>query len=381
MNRRVAVVGVGRTYHRSKRPEVNVPEMCHEAVRAALEDANLEPKDIDMVVLGNMEFFENHYHFPLWQMEYIGGYLKPGVHLATGGTVGATIACGGFEYCASGVADIILVVGFEKQSEADSRAAIRLAGDRTGSGGGMAGAAVGAFARFAFQYMLASGCQEEHAAMVRLRADRNACRNPWAHLKLGLKSLDDVLKTPYLITPIRFLDMCPTSEGACAMIIAPEEKAKKIAKKPIWAVDWEIVHNSGAIGTRSHTEAATTVFKRSGITNPRKQICCAELYDPSTYGELQFIEGYRLCEFGEAWQLEEKGVFAMEGEFPVNPSGGVLATNAIASTGLLRPAEVVLQLREDAGEHQITRKPHLGFSSGWGGASWTVVHLLSNTLD
>jgi acetyl-CoA C-acetyltransferase len=173
------------------------------------------------------------------------------------------------------------------------------------------------------------------------------------------------------------------------MIIAPEEKAWKITNKPVWVKDWEIAHNTpfqthyGAplVTTASHTEAATRLFKRNGITDPRRDFSVAELYTPSTYGELEFIEGYRLCEEGEAWKLEEKGVFDMESEFPVNPSGGVLATNAISSTGLLKPLECALQLRGDAGEHQITRKPHMSFSSAWGGANWTAAHILSNTLD
>lgn len=384
---RVAIIGVGRTYHRTKRPDVNIPELCHEAAKAALEDAELQFKDIDAVAVGNMEFFENRSMTEMWQMDHIGGYLKSGVHVATGGTVGGTVACTAFEYAASGLFKKVLAVGFEKQSEADSRSAIRMVGDPL-EGRSLMRAAVGFFAQIATIYMNESGCREEHAAMVRLRADKNACRNPWAHLKLGLKSIDEILGSPYLLKPIRFYDMCPTSEGAAAMVIAPEEEAKKITNKPVWVKDWEIAHNSamqtsygGAIvPTDSLSVAATNIFRRNGITNPRKQISVAELYTPCTYGELKWIEEYHLCEKGEAWKLEEKGVFDMDGEFPVNPSGGVLATNAIASTGMSRPVECVLQLREDAGDHQITRKPHMAFSTAWGGQSWTAAHLLSNTL-
>ncbi len=386
--RRVAIVGVGRTYHRTKRPDVNIPELSYEAAKAALDDANLEFKDIDAIVMGNMEFFENRSMTEMWQMDHIGGYLKSGVHVATGGTVGATVASTAFEYAASGLFNTVLAVGFEKQSEADSRAAIRLTGDPC-DGRSLMRAAVGILAMFAFDYMQRTGCKEEHAAMVRLRADKNACRNPWAHLKLGLQSIDQIIASPYMLTPLRYLDMCPTSEGAAAIIVAPEEKARKIAKKPVWVVDWESAHNSGLqtkfgaplVSTASLAEAVGRLFKRNGITNPRKQISVAELYTPSTYGELLWIESYGLCGEGEAWKLEEKGEFNMEGPFPVNPSGGVLATNAIASTGVLRPLEAALQLREDAGEHQITRKPHLALSTGWGGLSWTVAHLLSNRLD
>lgn len=385
---RVAIVGVGRTYHRSKRPDVNIPELSHEAAKEALNDANLDFKDIDAVVVGNMEFFENRSMTEMWQMDHIGGYLKSGVHVATGGTVGGTVACTAFEYASSGLFKKVLAIGFEKQSEADSRAAIRLVGDPVVERPYLR-AAVGFFAQIASMYMNESGCGEEHAAMVRLRADKNACRNPWAHLKLGLTDIQQILDSPYILSPLRYLDMCPTSEGAAAMVIAPEEEATRITSKPVWVKDWEIAHNSalqnsygGAIvPTTSLSVAAGALFKRNGITNPRKQISLAELYTPSTYGELKWIEEYLLCEKGEAWKLEEQGIFDLEGEFPVNPSGGVLATNAIASTGMSRPVECALQLREHAGEHQITRKPHLAFSTAWGGQSWTAAHLLSNTRD
>jgi len=129
MSQRVAIVGIGQTYFRSKRPDVNIPEMCHEAVRAALEDANLEAKDIDTVVYGNMELFEGCYQVEMWQSDYIGGYLKPGTRVATGGTTGASIGVTAFEYAASGLADVVLALGFEKQSEGDSRLGLSYSSD------------------------------------------------------------------------------------------------------------------------------------------------------------------------------------------------------------------------------------------------------------
>jgi acetyl-CoA C-acetyltransferase len=100
---RVGIVGLGRTYHRGKRADVNIPELSFEAAKAALEDANLEFKDIDAVVMGNMEFFENRCMTEMWQVDHLGGRLKTGVHVATGGTVGATVASTAFEYAASGL--------------------------------------------------------------------------------------------------------------------------------------------------------------------------------------------------------------------------------------------------------------------------------------
>ncbi len=96
MTNRVAIIGVGQTYHTSKRPDVCIPELCNEAIRAALKDAELTIKDIDAVVTGNMELFEGRYHQDLWQVDYVGSYHKPGFRVTTGGTTGGTLACTAF---------------------------------------------------------------------------------------------------------------------------------------------------------------------------------------------------------------------------------------------------------------------------------------------
>jgi len=386
MSQRVAIVGGGQTYHTTHRPDVNIPELCHESVKAALEDANLEPKDIDAVIMGNMEFFEGRYLQDMWEADYVGGYLKPGIRVTTGGSTGGTLACVAFEYVASGVFDTVLTVGFEKQGEGDSRAALKGVADALWDRFISAGA-IGTFAQLGRAYMMDYGAKEEHAAMVRLQADRNACRNPYAHLRLGLKSIDEVLKSKPLVPPVKMLDMCPASEGSCALIVASEEKAKKITNKPVWVKDWVTCHSEdryareAPVSLANLTEAASILYKRNGISNPRRDISFSEMYNPSTWAELVFTEAFGICEKGEAWRLVEKGAFALEGEFPINPSGGVIATNPIGATAMLRIAEAALQLRGDAGEHQITRKPKYGFTTAWGGTSWTVATLLSNTLD
>ena len=93
MPQRIAIVGIGQTYHKSKRPDVSDVEMMNEAVRAALEDAQLTIKDIDTVVMANMDLFEGHYLVDMWAAEGIGSYLKPGMKVQTGGTTGGTVAC------------------------------------------------------------------------------------------------------------------------------------------------------------------------------------------------------------------------------------------------------------------------------------------------
>ncbi len=389
MPNRVAIVGIGQTYHTSRRPDVNQPEMVAEAVRAALADAQLSIKDIEALFFSNMETFEGIFLPDHGMAAEVGALGKPGLKVCTGGTSGGSVVCEGFFFVSSGLYDLALVIGFEKQDCGDTTAAISAAATPMW-GKGAATGAIGEFAKQALSYMETSGAKEEHAAMARLKADRNACRNPYAHLKLGLKSVDDVLQSAYLVWPLRILDFCPQSCGACALIFASEQRAKKITKKPVWIADVETVHQepfrAGVFGDPTGKETYTQhvacerLYKRNGITNPRKDIDMAEIYEPSNWEEMNLYEHFHFCEKGEGWKLIEKGITEIEGEFPVNCSGGVLATNPIGATPTIRVAEAALQIRGDAGEHQATRDVKTALASALGGPNWTILTLLKRSL-
>ncbi len=385
MANRVAIVGVGQTNHASKRKDATQAEMINEAVRAALADADLSIKQIEAVFSSNMETFEGIYlpdHGAAAELGVIG---KPGFKVATGGTSGASVVCEGFYMVASGMFDITMVVGFEKQDSGDTTAAITAATTPIW-GKGAATGAIGEFAKQALSYMKTTGATEEHASMVRLKADRAACRNPHAHLRLGLSSIDEVMNSGYLVWPLKMLDFCPQSCGACAVILATEKKAKKITKKPVWLVDAETVHQeafrAGTFGDPTGTETYTqhvaceNLYKRNGITDPRKQIHLAELYEPSSWEELNLYEHFHLAEPNMGWKLVEEGVTDIDGELPVNMSGGVISTNPIGATPVIRVAEAALQIRGDAGERQAHRDVDVALASALGGPNWTVLFLL-----
>ena len=389
MANRVAIVGIGQTYHKSNRKDVNQQEMVGEAVRAALADAQMKAKDIEAVFTSNMETFEGIYLPDHLMVDEVAAFMKPGLKVNTGGTTGASVIEEGFHFVASGLFDTALVIGFEKQDTGDTTAAITSAVTPVW-GKGVATGAIGEFAKQALTYMEKTGAKEEHAARVRLKADKGACRNPYSHLKLGLKSIEEVLNSGYLVWPLRLLDFCPQSCGACAHILASEHKAKKITKKPVWMADVVTVHQepfrAGSFGDPTGTEeysqdiAAERLYKRNGITNPIKDICMAEIYEPSNWEEMNLYEHFHFCEKYQGWKMVEKGITEMEGEFPVNPSGGVLATNPIGATPTIRVAEAALQVRGDAGEHQVTRDVHTALATALGGPNWTVMTLLKRSL-
>jgi len=389
MPNRVAIVGIGQTYHTSKRPDVNQAEMVAEAVRASLKDSQLNIKEIESVFFSNMETFEAIYLPDHGMAAEVGAFGKPGFKVNTGGTTGGSVVAEGFYMVASGLFDVAMVIGFEKQDCGDTTAAISAAATPMWGKGATTGA-IGEFAKQALSYMETSGATEEHAAMVRLKADRNACRNPYAHLKLGLKSIDEVLQSAYLVWPLRILDFCPQSCGACALIFASEERARKITKKPVWLVDVEVVHQepfrAGVFGDPTGKETYTQhvacerLYKRNNITNVRKDIDLAEIYEPSNWEEMNLYEHLHFCEKGEGWKLIEKGITEIEGEFPVNCSGGVIATNPIGATPVIRVAEAALQIRGDAGDHQATKDIKAAIATALGGPNWTTLALLRRSL-
>jgi len=389
MANRVAIVGVGQTHHRSKRPDVNVPELVNEAVRAALADAQMKMKDIEAVFVSNMEMFEGIYLPDHWIADEDGNFMKPGFKIAAGGTSGIASAKEGWHFLSAGIFDTAMLIGFEKLDSGDTTAAITTA-TTLAWGKGEARGAIGEFAKQAANYMQQSGATDVHAAMVRLKADQCACRNEYAHLKLGLKSVDDILKSPFLEWPLRLLDFCPQSCGACALIIATEEKARKITKKPVWIADVVSVHQlpfrAGAFcdldGREPYSEdlASVKLYKRNGITNVRRDIDMAEIYEPSNWEEMFLCEVFHFCEKNEGWKMIEKGMTGIEGEFPVNPSGGVISSNPIGATPTVRMAECALQIRGDAGTHQVTRDVKAAVATALGGPNWTAMVLLKRSL-
>ena len=388
MGERVAIIGIGQTDHKYIRPDINHEEMINEAVRKALEDADLTIRDIDTVIIDNMDLFEGHYLSDTMVVDGAGMYLKPGLKINTGGTSGASAVATGWHHVASGVFDTALVIGWQKQDASPSIAALVTAReplyDRD-----MAAGAVGIFAGMGLSYMQESGCQEEHAALARVIMADNARRNPHAHLKPDL-TVDDVLNSRVLVWPVRLLHMSPTSCGACALILANEKRAKKAAKHPVWIKDLETAHREQSVFRGGCVEpkpeisaievASSRLYKRNGITRPARDIDVWEFYTPSSWALFPWMELFSICDKGQAWRLVEKEAIRIEGEIPIEPSGGVVSTNPIGASGVIRVAEAALQLRGEAGDHQVSKKAETAIATAWGAASWIVIFYLSKNV-
>jgi acetyl-CoA C-acetyltransferase len=382
MPHKVAIVATGQTKHTAKRLDVNMRELIQEAVGRALDDAGLRMKDIDAVMVGNMEPFEGFLLPELWAVDGWGGVGKPTAKFNTGGTVGTTTTLAAYYYIAAGIYETVLAVGFEKQSEGNTQAAITTVGEPIWERAMMAGA-IGNFAVMASTYMHESGVTEEQAAKVAVKSRRNACRNPYAHLQMPDLTVEEVLASPILAYPVRRLDFCPQSDGACALVLAEETRARKLAPQPAWIKAVATAHEQQYMGDspkrlaemRSQIAASRRVYEAVGITNPRKELDVAEIYEVATYSEMAMYENLGFCEQGQGGALIDQGVTTMEGELPVNPSGGVLSANPIGATAMIRTAEAALQVMGRAGDHQVPGV-RTALATGYGGNAWTDALIL-----
>jgi acetyl-CoA C-acetyltransferase len=374
MGKRVAIVGTGQTEGRSSRKDVNGQELINEAVLRALEDAELTRDDIDAVIIGNMDHFEGINYVDTWSVDGSGGFMKPILKVTTGGTTGTTVAMAGYYHVASGLFDKVLTIGWEKNSESDTTGAIITAFDpvldRPTFGG-----AVGGLAATATRYMALTGATEKDAARVAVRDRKHALNNPYAHLKVDI-TIEDVMNSPMISHPIKYLDMCPRTDGACAVIFASEDVAPKITPKPAWVLGTVNRHNYALTGDPSWdnlqtlNEASQVLYEMLGIKDPLKAFDTMELYFPFSFAGVAWIEDLGLAKRGEGARLVWDGATDMGGELPINPSGGVLSSNPIGATGLQRVAECAIQIMGKGDKRQVP-DARLTLASGFGGCFWT----------
>jgi acetyl-CoA C-acetyltransferase len=390
-NRQVGIIGIGQTTYSSHKEDQNQVEMVHEAVRNALADAHLTIKDIDCVVHGNMELFEMQFAPDIWHSLGTGAYGKDEYRITTGGTTGSSLVCASDNLVASGLYDLVLAVGMEKLQEGNTTGGITNMADPLWFRNLQTGALTGTTA----QEMINEFGEEraKKAAMkYRIMMDKHAMLNPRAHRRLSLEyeQTEELMNTsPKLVGDLRLIHMCSQSDGACAVIFAAEKKAREISQKPVWIRDHIQVHREETISNlfghtkpeMTHHYAARKLFERNNIKNPVEYFDVFEMYDPSAWWGLDWLREFLLLEGDEHLRMLETGEFDLDGKLPVNPSGGVIATNPIGATAVLRVAEAALQIRGDAGAHQSKKEIKHALASGFGGTLWSVLIILEKKLN
>jgi len=380
MSRPAAIIGVGQTKHAKARADLSIPGLCREAAGRALADAGLDWPDIEAVVIGKApDAFEGIMQPELFLADALGATGKPMLRVHTAGSVGGSTVIVASHLVESGIHGRVLAVAWEKQSEGNAQWG--LAGGRSGGIG-----AGGAFAPYIRAYMERSRAPEYIGWQVAVKDRLNALKNPYAHLQLADISLEKVKESPMLWDPIHFLESCPSSDGACAVVIGDEDAAAATPRPPAWVVATSVRSEPStfpgrdAVRPQAGVDCAHDVYRQAGITDPKAQIDVAELYVPFSWYEPMWLEGHDIAPPGGGWKMVDDGETEIEGAFPVNPSGGVLSSNPIGASGMLRMAEAANQVRGQAGEHQVDgARVSLGQAYG-GNAQYFAMAIFASTL-
>ncbi len=358
MSDRVAVIAVAKSDYNQNNNYQNFDEMTYEAVERIMDASGLRFADDGTGIDDNVECNQDHWDgrtiSGMNTVNVTGGHFRSDEKVADDGAVACSYA---MMQILSGHFDTMLVTAHCKESQTNGRVVENAGVDFIYSQMlGMDFLSGGALQ--ARRYMDKYGITPEQCAQVVVKNLGNAKKNPQA-ITAGDVAVEDVLNSPLLASPIRELDAKPVSDGCCALILATEEKAKKFTDKPVWIKGVARYNDTHYLGYRDLADckslklAAQRAYKMAGISNPRKEIDLAEISENYSYQELLWSEGLGLCEKGNGGKLMESGATGMEGEIPINPSGGLIAGVPYTAAGLDRIAEAVLQLRGEAGERQV----------------------------
>jgi acetyl-CoA C-acetyltransferase len=354
MTERVGIVSVAQTKYHPNREDVNEEELAYEAVKQVLDETGLSLNDIDSAVTCSQDFWDGRTISSMNIQRVVGAHLSHEDNVSEDAinSVYAAMA-----QILSGHHDIILIEAHTKESQAVKSLVENAAFDAIFMrqlGLDFTSAAALQARRYMYKY----GISAEQCAQVAVRNRANAKNNPFAQEPMDI-TVDDVLGSKMLVSPIRLLDTKPVSDGACAMIVAREDKAKKLTKKPVWIQGVSNCYETHYLGDRdladcdALTKAAKKAYSMAGIDNPLKEIDVAEISTEYSYQEPLWLEGLGLCNRGDGGKFVESKAVKMSGKLPINPSGGVLPGNPNGVAGIARVIEAVLQLRGDAGNRQV----------------------------
>lgn len=357
MGRRCAIVGIGQTKHAAKRGDLSMVGLVREAALRALEDAGAGWKDIEAVVIGKApDMFEGMMMPELYLADALGAAGKPMIRVHTAGSVGGSTAIVAAHLVQSGQFSRVLTVAFQKQSESEATWAIT---PKIPFQPPLVAGAGGYFAPIIRAYIDRSKAPSDVGLRVAVKDRKNAIRNPFAHLHLPDIDVETVANSPLLWDPLHYLECCPSSDGACAMVLADEDAARRSPSAPAWVLgtamrsEPTMFPGRNQINPRAGRECAADVYRQAGITDPRREIDCAEIYVPFSWYEPMWMENLGFASENEGWKMTLEGATAFDGDLPINPSGGVLSSNPIGASGMLRFAEAAMQVRGSAGEHQV----------------------------
>ena len=362
--RKVAIVGTGQTPFQHRYPDLPYRELIFSAVQRVLEDAHACVDDIDAVVYPMApDALIGVSHAERWAADAAGAIDKPFIRVNNGGVTGLSAVVAGYDLVASGMYDVVLVGGGDRVGESgDAQEILNRIWDPFYERS-LPLNTITMLAMQAVRFMHKYGADERDMATVSVRSHRNALDNPYAHIRRAV-TMEQVLASEPISSPIKLLDCCPQSSGGAAMLLCAEDVAERFTDRPAWirglghsTETYWMGDRVGPDAVADHADspelqrAAEAAYGMAGLRPADMDV--AELYAPFSNIELHAVQDVGLCAPGEVMQRSRDGAFDRDGDIPVNPSGGVLCANPISVTALVRVIEAALQVTGRAGAHQV----------------------------
>ena len=384
--RDVAIIGVGLTKF-GELWDKSFRNLITEAGTKAILDAGIEGKEIDALYVGSMSpgRFVGQEHVGALVVDSSGLSIMniPATRVESACASGGMALRQAYIAVASGMHDIVVVGGVEKMTDVvggEATNILAMAADQEWEAFfGVTFPAL--YAMIARRHMYEYGTTREQLAMVAVKNHENGLLNPHAQFHRKI-TVDDVLNSPKVADPLTLLDCSPISDGAAALILAPLDKAKEYTDKIVkiigsgQASDSLALHGREDICTLKATvEAGRQAYKQAGIEP--KDIDVAEVHDCFTIAEILAMEDLGFVKKGEGGKAVEEGRTRIDGDIPINPSGGLKAKgHPVGATGIAQAAEIVLQLRGEADKRQV-KDAEIGLTHNIGGSGAScVVHIM-----
>lgn len=383
MHEKVAIVGVGWAGFRPSTPELSYKEMIYEAAVRAYTDAGVDPRrDIGSFVTVAEDFHEGTSIFDEYTPDQLGAALAPMHTICGDGLHGLATA---YMLLRTGQFDVVAVEGHSKASNILTLPEISAYAQDP-----VLNRPLRLNTHFIAglemqRYLYESGTSSEQCAAVVVKNRSNALRNPLASYAADL-SVEDVLEGAPLAWPLGQREVAKHADGAVVMVLANEAHALAFSDHPIWILGAGWCNDSPSLESRTWgalpyvQKAARMAYRHAGFRSPQDEVDFAEIDDVYAYRELMSLEALGLCTEGLAGALTIEGFTAMDGDLPVNVSGGSLGVgDLLDANGLARALEAVLQLRGQAGARQLA-DVQVGLVQSWRGlpTTSTAVIILGN---
>lgn len=382
--RSVSIVGVGLTQF-GEHWDKSLKDLIAQAGAKAILDSGIDRKAIQAGYVGCMASgrFVGQEHIGALMVDQLGLNPIPSTRLEAACASGGVAFRQAYLAIASGALDVAIVGGVEKMTEVSTDEA----GYALGGAGDQEtelyfGASFPAlYALMARSHMQKYGTTEEQLAAVAVKNHKNAANNPYAQFQKEI-TIEEVMRSGYVSTPLKLLDCSPITDGAAAVILASNDFAKKMKMDKAVEVigsgqasdTLALAHRKSLNSTPAAKIAAEHAFTQAGLK--AKDVSFCEVHDCFTIAEIMAIEGIGFCKPGEGGKFTEQGNTQIEGTIPINTSGGLKGDgHPVGATGVKQVIEAYWQLNNMAGKRQV-KGAQIGMTHNVGGSGATaVVHL------